>query len=303
MFSAIILLLGAYAQSDTVFQNRADPRKLQPDDSVGSYSGDHLHAVYVPHRRFGYVTNLPEDLWLMAKSPFRRQNVPVLSIVAGSSAILIWQDQHLINAAMQLGKNIHLDPSTEFKIAFKVKDTKIIKIPRNLNTVLYQMGEGGTSMIIAGGLYIYGKIGHSNRSLQVASDLTETFFSMGIATQLLKRSFGRQSPFAETRPGGTWHPFPAFRDYQHNTSNYDGFPSGHLATMMATVTVLAENYPEKRWIWPVGYSIMAMTSFAMMNTEVHWAGDYPLALALGYVAGRVTVHRHKKKEQRLLPSD
>ena len=93
-------------------------------------------------------------------------------------------------------------------------------------------------------------------------------------------------------PGGDWYPFPSFRHFQTNTSNFDAFPSGHLATLMSTVTILSLNYPEKKWIKPVGYSIMGMAAWAMMNTEVHWAGDYPLAIALGYLSGRISHDRH-----------
>jgi hypothetical protein len=41
--------------------------------------------------------------------------------------------------------------------------------------------------------------------------------------------------------------------------------------------------------------LMACSAWAMMNTEVHWAGDYPLAIALGYVSGKVTAWQHRKK--------
>jgi hypothetical protein len=44
-----------------------------------------------------------------------------------------------------------------------------------------------------------------------------------------------------------------------------------------------------------GHIIMGLSAFAMMNTEVHWAGDYPLALRLGYVCGKVVSFRHKKQ--------
>ena len=33
----------------------------------------------------------------------------------------------------------------------------------------------------------------------------------------------------------------------------------------------------------------------MMNTEVHWISDYPLALALGYLSGKVSSMKHVKK--------
>jgi hypothetical protein len=40
---------------------------------------------------------------------------------------------------------------------------------------------------------------------------------------------------------------------------------------------------------------MALSAWAMMNTEVHWAGDYPLAIAIGYISGKITTMRHKRK--------
>jgi len=79
-------------------------------------------------------------------------------------------------------------------------------------------------------------------------------------------------------------------------------PSGHMATMMGTVTVLTLNYPEKKWIKPVGYGIMGLIGFAMMNNDVHWASDYPLAIGVGYVTAQATVrlnrwirNEHQKK--------
>jgi membrane-associated phospholipid phosphatase len=116
---------------------------------------------------------------------------------------------------------------------------------------------------------------------------------MGVTTQILKRFTGRESPSAATTINGVWRPSPSFKSYQNNTSAFDAFPSGHLATMMATVTVLAQNYPEKKWIKPVGYSVMGLTAWAMVNAKVHWISDYPLAIAIGYLAGKVTTMRHK----------
>lgn len=260
-----------------------------------------FHQItYARPPKWGFIKNIPKDIWQIARSPFRKENLVGLSVVVACSALLIWQDQSISNGTKKFAKNINLSPNTSYNVLVKAGDTKIIKIPRNLNTALYQLGEGGTSMMIAGGMFLYGKIKKDNRALQTASDLAETFISMGISTQLLKRSFGRESPFKASVSGGAWRPFPAFSAYQGNTPKYDAFPSGHLATMMATVTVLTEHYPEKKWIKPVGYSAMALSCFAMINTDVHWAGDYPLALAIGYVAGKITAARHKVKLTRKL---
>jgi membrane-associated phospholipid phosphatase len=111
---------------------------------------------------------------------------------------------------------------------------RLLKYPKNVNTALYQIGEGGTSMYLAGGLWIYGKLTHDYRAVQTAGDLAETFIVMGVSTQILKRISGRESPFVATKPGGAWRPLPSFKEYQSHVPHYDAFPSGHLATMMAT---------------------------------------------------------------------
>ena len=243
------------------------------------------------------IRYVPSNMWQIAKSPFQKKNWIGLSIVAATTTILVLKDQDIIKWVRKSSDGINLNPETNYKIVLKVGDTKILKIPQNVNTTLYQLGEGGTSMMLAGGLWIYGKISKDWRAINTANDLAETFVTMGLTTQIIKRVTGRESPFMATVNGGRWTAFPAFAAYQQNTSAYDAFPSGHLATLMATIIVLSSNYPEKKWIKPVGYTLMFLSGWAMMNTEVHWAGDYPLAIAVGYVSGKVTSLRHKQKNK------
>ncbi len=252
---------------------------------------------------FRFVTNVPGNIMQIGKSPFQKKNLPGLLVTAGVTALLIPIDQKITNRVKYFSNQIELDPKTDYEVPVKWGDTKILKIPQNLNTAFYQLGEGGTSMILAGGLFVYGKIKHDKRAVYTATDLTETFLTMGVTTQLIKRISGRQSPFTATQPGGVWKPIPSFHAYQTNTSNYDAFPSGHLATMMATVTTLALHYPEKKWIKPIGYAIMFVSSWAMINTDVHWISDYPLALALGYISAKIThlKNRAKNKNKPVLP--
>lgn len=238
---------------------------------------------------------VPSDMLGIAKSPFQQKNWIALSAVAASTALLILKDQDILNWVRKTSDGMGLSPKSDFNIIWQIGKTRIIKSPRNLNTALYQLGEGGTSMALAGGLWIYGKIKKDWRAINTACDLAETFVTMGVTTQVIKRITGRESPFKATVAGGRWAPFPSFNTYQQNTSSYDAFPSGHLATMVATVTVLTQNYPEKKWIKPVGYAILGLSSWAMMNTEVHWISDYPLAIAIGYISGKITTMRHQRK--------
>lgn len=242
------------------------------------------------------LAKIPKDLYEIGRSPFKGKNWIWLGAVTASTLAILPIDQQSIRWVRDASADINLEDDVQYNVVLKAGDTKILKLPKNINTALYQMGEGGTSILLAAGLYGYGKIFDERRAVQSAFDISEAFVAMGLTTQIFKRISGRQSPFKATADGGEWSPLPAFSSYQNNTSNFDAFPSGHLATMMATVTVLAFNYPEKKWIRPVGYSVLGLTSWAMMNTEVHWLSDYPLALAIGYLAGRISTNRHKKEK-------
>jgi hypothetical protein len=247
---------------------------------------------------------VPGNITRIIESPFHRNNLKGFLVTVGATGLILPVDQPITNGIKHFSQQIHFHSETDYKIVFKVGDTKILKIPQNLNSALYQFGEGGTSMMLAGGLYLYGKIMHDKRSVYAASDVTETFITMGITTQVFKRISGRQSPFTSTDEGGKWKPFPKFHQYQVNTSEYDAFPSGHLATMMATVSTLIMDFPEKKWIKPTGYSLIALTGLAMINTDVHWLSDYPLALALGYISAKITYKKnHPKPRKNLLVSN
>lgn len=272
---------------------------LTDSSSPQSKNVQHPNFTEKP-RPFAFVTNTPSTLWSLAKSPFKKEAIwPVASVVA-STALFIHYDQDITNSVKRFSIRNNIDTNTSYKILIQAGGTKILKAPRNLTSALYMMGEGWVGLAIGGGMWISGKVNGDNRAKQTASDLFEGFLASAVSTQLIKRTTGRESPFAATRPGGRWQPFPAFKDYQTNTPTYDAFPSGHLTTMMTYTTILADNYPEKKWIRPLGYVLTGLTSWAMINTEVHWAGDYPLAIAIGYVQGKVITSRHFKKKKKAL---
>jgi hypothetical protein len=143
-------------------------------------------------------------------------------------------------------------------------------------------------------LFTYGKIKDDYRALSTASQLAEAFILMGIGTQIVKRITGRETPGESSTPAGKWRFFPSFSDYQNHTPSYDAFPSGHLATLMSSITIFSENYPEKKWIKPVGYSLTGLVAYSMINNKVHWASDYPLAIGMGYLCARQVVKRNRQ---------
>lgn len=288
---ALLLLSFLYGRGQDTLASRADKKIVQ----LHVYKGDTLE--FGKPRLWNNIKAVPRDLVNIGKYPFQKDHWINISAIAITSAILIANDQTLQDIVKNTSKRIDLDPETNYKVLWAPANVRIVKVPLNLNSALYQLGEGGSSLLVAGGFFIYGKIAKDYRSVHTAYDLTETFISMGVTTQILKRISGRESPFVATKPGGRWQPFPPFSAYQKNTPSYDAFPSGHLATMMASVTVIASNYPEKKWIRPLGYTLIGLTGWAMMNTDVHWAGDYPLAIAIGYISGKITTLKHRKAPQ------
>ena len=258
-------------------------------------------ALFFRPKPFQFAKNVPSDLYQLGKTTFSKRNLPKLGVLIAGTAALTLVDQQITDAAQQFGRYINLSPEREFQ-RVEVFNIPLIDLPGNLNAAFYFLGEGWPSIMIAGGFYGYGLMANDYRALQTTSQLAEMFFTLAITTQFVKRITGRQSPFramdpppgTEAVPGGSWHFFISPKNYQKSVSNHDAFPSGHLATAMATVTILAGNYPDNKYIKPVGYTLMGLLSYSMLNNGVHWLSDYPLAIAIGYTCGKIALARGRQ---------
>jgi hypothetical protein len=254
--------------------------------------------IYSKPKKFGFVTNLPKDAAGIVSSTFRKESIKPLLVIAASTAGLILIDQNITDEFRKFADRINFSPDEKNKnlLNFKMgdKDVSLLRLPTNANTAIYQLGQGFPSLVIGAGLFAYGKIHNDFRALSTASQLAESFILMGVGTQIVKRITGRQSPSEATSPAGEWNFLPSFSDYQNRTPYYDAFPSGHLATLMSSVTIFSKNYPEKKWIKPVGYSVTGLVALSMINNKVHWASDYPLALGMGYICARQVVNRNRR---------
>jgi hypothetical protein len=293
---ALLLICAIVTYGQNIESTRMEDDSLKRAGiQVFHYNGETL--LYKKPKLFGFITQVPRTFSDAAKETFTKKSLLSLSIIAGSSLLLIAVDQPIKNGVTKFSNYIHLDPERKYKtlLHFKLGSTpvNVYDKPQNFNSVLYSIGEGSTTILICAGLVTFGKIKKDNRALQTASQVMQAQIGLGITTQLLKRMAGRQSPFASTQDGGRWRPFTNPGTYQKTVSSYDAFPSGHLATMVATTVVIADNYPEKKWIRPVGYGMTGVVGLAMINNGVHWAGDYPLAIGIGYLFGKVTVKMNR----------
>lgn len=265
---------------------------------VMSYELSDRWLYYPKPKPVRFITNIPRTFRDVAVESFSsKKSLEAWGAIAASTTVLLMFDQLMLEGVQNFSGYIGLERERVFTDVIKFnlgsQEVNVYQAPGNFNSFVYQIGEGLPSLMISGGLALYGVIKKDYRARSTANQMVQTFIVMGVSTQLLKRVFGRESPFMATVDGGRWRPFPNWGDYQKSVPRYDAFPSGHMATMMATVTVISDNYPEKRWIKPVGYCLMGLVGLSMMNNGVHWAGDYPLAIGLGYVVGKVTVKMNR----------
>ncbi|MBK8610047.1 MAG: phosphatase PAP2 family protein [Chitinophagaceae bacterium] len=279
---ALVLLLPG-----TLFSQSTDSLSIEIRDTTIAAP---QKVVYRKPRLFSFIIDIPKDVAGFTRNSFQKKQIKDWAIIGGSTAVLFLADQVIANSVQSTLTSAGIHGQEDFSPIVQLniggKKTNLGKMPNNLNTAFYNFGQGSSTMLFAAGFFVLGKIKKDNRALQTASQLTEAFITMGAATQLIKYATGRENPSDATAIRGSWRPFPAWSDFQGNKTRYDAFPSGHLATFVSTVTIIGENYPEIRWIKPVGYSIAGLIGLSMINNGVHWASDFPLGFALGYGFGK-----------------
>lgn len=274
------------------------------NDTQTYYLKNGAELTYKKPKFYKVFTNVPKDFYAIGKQTATKKGLYCLGAVALSTLAILPFDQQILDKSHQFGNHIGLESERRFGslVSFKHKgeSVDILQHPQNINTTLYYLGEGLPSLLIGLGVMSYGYYKNDYRAISTAFQLYEAFIVLGVTTQAIKRITGRQSPFVATQDGGKWSGFPGFSEYQSHVPHYDAYPSGHLTTVMATITILSENYPEYRLIKPVGYTIMGLIGYSMMHNGVHWFSDYPLALALGYAYGKIISNRQIIKKGGLL---
>ncbi len=239
---------------------------------------------------------IPKDIVALGKFAIQKENLKWDALAVGSTLVIIPFDQKITNEADVFGGKLGLwNEDAHYKKAFGL----LTIVPQNIPSAVYYIGNGGTTLLLSGMFWGIGKIGKDDyRALNTSNELVEALFSVGVVDQTIKRVTGRESPNQATVSNGAWNPFPSFHAFQSHTPNYDAMPSGHMATYIATVTIIATNYPEIKWIKPVGYSVAGVLAFNMVSGKVHWTSDYPVAIFMGYVMGKTIANRRIIKDDK-----
>ncbi|MFV5686842.1 phosphatase PAP2 family protein [Flavobacterium sp. GB2R13] len=240
--------------------------------------------TYKKPKLFDFITKLPKDFTGTVKDIGKKDNLIKLGASAVATIALLPADQYILEHSRTMGEKIGLKEVARYN-----NFGPLSNVPPNATSGIYLLGNGTTPILLSIGFATYGLINNDYRSLNTASGIIESLAITGVFSQTIKRISGRQSPapaLQDGNSGGEWNPFPSFKAFATKTPNYDAFPSGHMMTATSALYVIMGNYPDIKWIKPIGYTLIGVLGFEMIQSNVHWASDYPIALAMGYIIGK-----------------
>ena len=243
------------------------------------------------------ITKIPETSWDALKKSFSKESLGYWTLILGSTALLYQYDEDILDRVQRDGRSLGIGNKDGSESLFKDLDIGF-RVPTDIGSTLYFLGDGITHFFISGGFLAYGHYGGSNRAYNTGLQIIHGMGVSTIFSQILKRATGRQSPTHKTEPRGKWRPFPSFKTYMDNIPAYDAMPSGHIMTATLTFTILRENYPEyDSYLLPLEIVWLSLLGWQMVNNGVHWASDYPLGIAMGYVFGKASARLGKRSER------
>jgi hypothetical protein len=220
-------------------------------------------------------------------------------LTAGLTVPLLIYDQDLYLQTQKIGRQWGVSNSDNLKPYGNINGFTLMWGPSDTSSALYFLGDGWVHLSGAAGLLGYGYFAHQNRPFNTAVEMLNGFLCSTIFEQVLKRAFGREDPGVQSYPGGAWRPFASQGDYDREKTRHDAFPSGHVMTTTLSFTVLRGNFPEyDDYLFPVQIVYTSALAFGMTNNGIHWVGDYPIGILLGYFFGRSALKMSHPKTTR-----
>jgi hypothetical protein len=214
--------------------------------------------------------NIPRDWGRWYDISFRKERVNEWLIISGLTVATILTD------------DITYTPSAKFYHSSSQA--------KKWSDFCANIGDGTTQFALAGSFGAYGLLFKDQKALRTGSQIVQAVLASGAIIQVLKHVTGRESPFVRSTPTGVWKILPNQIDYHRRVPSFDAYPSGHICTSLATVIVIAENYPDVKWIRPAGYAFTTLVGLGMLSNGIHWVSDYPLGLFIGYYFGMLAAH-------------
>lgn len=134
----------------------------------------------------------------------------------------------------------------------------------------------------------------------------EAIVLSGIVGGGIKGVVGRARPYQSPGKPGDFRLFSGVSDGARQS-----FPSGHVTAAFAFAGAVdrelrASHPAQARWAGPLLYTAAALTGYARMHADKHWASDVVMGAGLGLVSARVVTRFHANRpthwlDRHLLP--
>ncbi len=245
------------------------------------------------------ITEVPATSKSFLKESFSKESLPYWGVILGSTGVLYHYDEQIYSDIQKRGRDWGIGNEDDTRSVLTISGHEIVRMPSDTGSFLYFLGDGWMHASIGAGFVTTGQFAENNYTYNTGMMIWHGMIVSTIFNQALKRSFGRESPEVSTSERGSWNLFPSFNDYNSKTASYDAMPSGHVMTATLTFTILSERYPEyNSYIYPL-YGVWASAlMFQMVSNGVHWASDYPLGIAMGYIIGKHTARMGKEPAEK-----
>jgi hypothetical protein len=246
---------------------------------------------------FSTLTEIPQTALDSISYSFTKESLPYWAAIIGSTAVLYHYDADIYQGGKNDGQRWGLGNADNTKTVLSGFGFDLVRLPSDTASCLYFLGDGWTHTIISLSFFADGYFTDNPRPYNTGLEIIHGMITSTLLSQVVKRATGRESPNMSTEERGRWRPFPSVTAYQDHTAQYDAFPSGHIMTATLSFTVINENYPEYFWyIAPIEGLWLTALGFEMVNNGVHWASDYPLGIAMGYVVGKMSARLAERNE-------
>lgn len=184
----------------------------------------------------------------------------------------------VVGIVMAFDKPIH-------DFVLKNKDAGVLDEVANFGNVFGEVT--GAAPLLLGTLAI-GLVFDNDHAKRAAISSVGALALTQLVVETMKYSINRSRPEKEQGP----YDFNGFGGVGATRAS---FPSGHSAAAWSIATVFAQEFGDDyKWAPIVAYSVAAMTSYARLNKDKHWASDVVLGAMIGYVSGQI-MHRVFKK--------
>lgn len=169
-------------------------------------------------------------------------------------------------------------------VAFKNDQAITNTIERNQSSIAHSISTVGNLYgsvgfgVVAAGSYFLGMYYDNNQLKRVGLFIVGAEIAQSIVTEGVKRTFGRDRPSKDNGP------------YNFFDSGNKSFWSGHTATAFTLATVVSEMYKDEYPVVPyVAYGLAAITAYARVHDNHHWASDVIMGAVAGHLIAKLAL--------------